>query len=725
MPNHLSSEEGYTLESSSVVPICNGSFSLVPNSSSNKLKPIYNHIYAHACLELSESEDCCQQAQLLTLPSGHEINVIIYPSHVSNPSYAAVSLQAHALPSFASVTLPRVLMECKLVHKENDSESVVIKEVYNFPKGHREGLFVPLGPRSNIFESSYGFLHDNKVLFDIHVMILDEGLTMHECKCLHSLEKLLSSPNYQLNETQIAETLKDLTPSSEMKDAYGSRTNLIAREILAVASHTIDGETNPVKCAFVSRQPKIIEMAAMLVSLISEDNASQQVASNMGRILKFHSPCSCVSAILGSIRIVFGCVAEFLSLSIATEMAQRHISERARRCALLDDIESPVNRYLRSRRLRAREVLASSTESEFIDDDDRDPHHDNAQDDDSLPKRIQSPVHDVSSNEEHEERMSSDDSDNWIDLGEDSDEKTGCDSIHIHDKDGDVDLIITAEITHGCADSCEEEEEEEGQAPGEDQTHINTSTCDSSMQTPPFLSHCVLNDASRTSRSIRPSNSDISCIMPPKKILTPDDSVRDFDAADLSKEELIQRCAILEMKVATMSPFVLLELRERESAASRAALLAEQKMIMCCIEKRHLEQERMELGDKLSFLSHENERLSKQTEELKETLGEKEKEVSQYSKTLDVLQTRIKNFDSQLSCLHQSSSTADKLSVSRLPIGYPTDGGYVSDIASKVVELLRHGEIAPCIPTTPGSSPHQKPVVLLKASRCPSDIPKK
>jgi hypothetical protein len=82
---------------------------------------------------------------------------VVYPFHPNNSAYLSVSLQATRR---ADTGLPpvTVCLSARLRNFSADADSVRIHELYTFRPGSQEGLFVPVGPRSNVFKAENGFL---------------------------------------------------------------------------------------------------------------------------------------------------------------------------------------------------------------------------------------------------------------------------------------------------------------------------------------------------------------------------------------------------------------------------------------------------------------------------------------------------------------------------------------------------------------------------------------
>ncbi|KAG9390305.1 hypothetical protein J8273_8345 [Carpediemonas membranifera] len=127
--------------------------------------------------ELQSHDDYIKRV-VQTFPEANlGLYLIVFPQHIADPTMASVSLQMTELRPSEPVCLdqyPTVALSVRVVNVANPDASVIIEEEYTFPAGHREGLFIPIGPRLHMFRRDAGFVDGDGVRFEYTVRCCDD-----------------------------------------------------------------------------------------------------------------------------------------------------------------------------------------------------------------------------------------------------------------------------------------------------------------------------------------------------------------------------------------------------------------------------------------------------------------------------------------------------------------------------------------------------------------------
>ena len=217
----------------------------------DKILPQVENFYAFDDFYLKQTDTSTIRKNFLVI-NGFVIQICIYPQHVRDRRYIAISVQmrppptpssvisqqiqdcsslgalyrnfererASAAPLSPSLASPdiavnspprrQVRIVARLMNRLDPKKSVQVNETYDFPSGMDEGLFVPVGPRENVFDPIHGFADGNReVCFSVELYLdgnitlppqfyafcsANETLSPSELRALGQIRSLIQSP---------------------------------------------------------------------------------------------------------------------------------------------------------------------------------------------------------------------------------------------------------------------------------------------------------------------------------------------------------------------------------------------------------------------------------------------------------------------------------------------------------------------------------------------------
>ncbi len=181
------------------------------------------------------------ERHIMSYPAqGLALKLVLYPIHVSDGGMASLSVQLGSLGGdrVDAGEYPEVRIKVAVTNRES-RRTVRIDERYSFPAGPREGLFIPIGPRANMFNPSTGFVGDDgQVSFEYSVEAAGPEPAL-EALLRETVGAGLPIPETEL-QTQLAELGADPAPIEAAVSSLASAVGSTPIAMVATSSGMVD-----------------------------------------------------------------------------------------------------------------------------------------------------------------------------------------------------------------------------------------------------------------------------------------------------------------------------------------------------------------------------------------------------------------------------------------------------------------------------------------------------